>query len=88
MGHVLLSFICSSFVHKYLQYFDFLFSIQDGNKESTLQIMTVSTDRVFTPPESVTKNIEKPGIVRKAKVVSAVNADDRNAAFEGSKRVR
>jgi hypothetical protein len=53
-----------------------------------MQAMHVSCDRVFAPPKSVTQNIEKSGIVRKAKVVSAANADDRNAAFEGSKRVR
>ncbi|XP_060563019.1 uncharacterized protein LOC132722528 [Ruditapes philippinarum] len=53
-----------------------------------MQAMLVSCDRVFAPPKSVTQNIETPGIVRKAKVVSATNEDDKNAAFEGSKRVR
>jgi hypothetical protein len=53
-----------------------------------MQTMLVSCDRVFAPPKSVTQNIETPGIVRKAKVVSATNEDDKNAAFEGSKRVR
>ncbi|XP_060567376.1 uncharacterized protein LOC132726122 [Ruditapes philippinarum] len=60
----------------------------DGGNVCMMQTMHVSCDRVFAPPKSVTQNIEKPGIVRKAKVVSAANAEDRNAAFEGSKRVR
>lgn len=50
--------------------------------------MQISPDKVFTPPKHVTQNLEKKEIVRKAKVVSAINADDRSAAFDGSKRVR
>jgi hypothetical protein len=72
----------------YLDIIDLNFILLQNGDADLIQTMNVSPDRVFAPPKSVTKNIRKPGIVRKAKVVSAANADDRNAAFEGSKRVR
>ncbi|XP_045174483.2 uncharacterized protein LOC123535705 isoform X2 [Mercenaria mercenaria] len=60
----------------------------DDSRTDLIPVMQVSVDKVFTPPKSVTQNLEKKGIVRKAKVVSATNTDDRSAAFDGSKRVR
>ncbi|XP_045174756.2 NADPH oxidase activator-like [Mercenaria mercenaria] len=60
----------------------------NDSRTDLIPVMQVSADKVFTPPKSITQNLEKKGIVRKAKVVSASNKDDRNAAFHGSKRVR
>ncbi|XP_045174647.2 uncharacterized protein LOC123535862 isoform X2 [Mercenaria mercenaria] len=60
----------------------------NDSRTDLIPVTQLSVDKVFTPPKSVTQNLEKKGIVRKAKVVSASNTDDRSAAFHGSKRVR